>query len=325
MQLHFCFGSVTAEVGRIKTLRIALLGQAAFAEKALDGLLDHGEEIVHVFAPPDPPAGKPDALAARARARGLPLSQPKSFKSDAAFDHFKTLDADLAILAFVTLIVPERILYAPRHKSICFHPSLLPRHRGASGINWAIIQGDAETGVTWFWPDKGIDTGPILIQKRVPIVENDTVGSIYFNTLFPMGIEAMVEAVDLIKSGHAPALVQDESNATYEPPCRDEHAKLDFTKPAREVFNLIRGCDPQPGAYAIVGEKRLRLYEASFSSTRDDSPPGTIVAIVPNGMKIALAGGTVTIKRARIDPNPKKVAPAELASSGDLKVGTKLT
>ena len=150
-------------------MRIALLGQAAFAEKALAALVDHGDEIVHVFAPPDPPAGKPDALAAKARAMGLPLSQPKSFKNDAAFEQFKALDADLAILAFVTLIVPERILYAPRYKSICFHPSLLPRHRGASGINWAIIPGDAETGVTWFWPDKGIDTGPILIQKRVPI------------------------------------------------------------------------------------------------------------------------------------------------------------
>jgi methionyl-tRNA formyltransferase len=305
-------------------LRIALLGQAAFAEKALEALADHGEEIVHVFAPPDPPAGKPDALAAKARAIGLPLSQPKSFKNDAAFEHFKTLDADLAILAFVTLIVPERILYAPRYKSICFHPSLLPRHRGASGINWAIIQGDAETGVTWFWPDKGIDTGPILVQKRVPIAENDTVGSIYFNTLFPMGIDAMVEAVNLIKSGNAPAIAQDERMATYEPPCRDEHARIDFAKPAREVFNLIRGCDPQPGAFANAGDKRLRLYEAGFSKSNPDAEPGTIVAIDADGMTIALAGGAITIKRARIDPNPKKVAPSELAAAGDLRVGSKL-
>jgi methionyl-tRNA formyltransferase len=255
----------------------------------------------------------------------LPLSQPKSFKNDAAFEQFKALDADLAILAFVTLIVPERILYAPRYKSICFHPSLLPRHRGASGINWAIIAGDAETGVTWFWPDKGIDTGPILIQKRVPIAETDTVGSIYFNTLFPMGIDAMVEAVDLIKSGNAPATVQDESKATYEPPCRDEHAKIDFSKPAREVFNLIRGCDPQPGAFANVGEKRVRLYEAGYSASKPDPAPGTIVAIDAEGMKIALAGATLTIKRARIDPNPKKVAPAELAAAGEIGVGAKFS
>ena len=306
-------------------MRIALLGQAAFAEKALDALLSHGDEIVHVFAPPDSPSGKPDPLAAKARQFGLPLSQPKSLKSDAASEHFKALDADLAILAFVTLIVPERILYAPRYKSICFHPSILPRHRGASGINWAIIQGDTETGITWYWPDKGIDTGPILVQKRVPIAENDTVGSIYFNTLFPMGIDAMVEAVDLIKSSNAPALVQDESKATYEPPCRDEHAKIDFAKPAREVFNLIRGCDPQPGAFATAGDERIRLYEAGFSAIRSDSAPGTIVAIDSDGMKIALAGGTITVKRARIDPNPKKATPAELAAAGNLRLGMKLT
>jgi methionyl-tRNA formyltransferase len=306
-------------------LRIALLGQAAFAVKALEALIDHSDEIVHVFAPPDPAGGKPDPLAAKARELGLPLSQPKSFKNDAAFEHFRTLDADLAILAFVTLIVPDRILYAPRYKSICFHPSLLPRHRGASGINWAIIQGDAETGVTWFWPDQGIDTGPILVQKRVPIQEQDTVGSIYFNTLFPMGIDAMIEAVDLIKAGNAPAIVQDESKATYEPPCRDEHAKIDFAKPAREVFNLIRGCDPQPGAFANLGDQRVRLYEASFSGDSAPGDKGKIVAIDSAGMKIALAGGTITVKRARIDPNPKKAAPEELVASGELSVGAKLT
>ncbi|MDO8432327.1 MAG: methionyl-tRNA formyltransferase [Candidatus Binatus sp.] len=306
-------------------MRIALLGQAAFAEKALEALLKHGDEIVHVFAPPDPAAGKPDPLAAKARELGLPLSQPKSFKKEEAYEHFKTLDADLAILAFVTLIVPERILYTPRYKSICFHPSLLPRRRGASGINWAIIEGDAETGVTWFWPDQGIDTGPILVQKRVPIADSDTVGSIYFNTLFPMGIDAMIEAVDLIKAGNPPAIVQDESKATYEAPCRDEHAKIDFSKPARAVFNLIRGCDPQPGAYASLGEKRLRLYDVALSTTTETAAPGTIVAIDSAGMKIALSGGSIVAKRARIDPSPKKVAPADLAASGEISAGAHLT
>jgi methionyl-tRNA formyltransferase len=305
-------------------LRIALLGQAAFAEKALEALVAHGDEIVHVFAPPDPPSGRPDPLKAKAIALGLPLSQPKSFKNDAAFEHFKLLDADLAILAFVTIIVPERILYLPRHKSICFHPSLLPRHRGASGINWAIIEGDAETGVTWFWPDKGIDTGPILVQKRVPIRDSDTTGSIYFNTLFPMGIDTMIEAVELIAAGKAPAIAQDESKATYEAPCRDEHAKVDFARPAREVFNLIRGCDPQPGAYADLDGKRLRLYDAALEAAPSPGAPGTIVSIDGAGMKIALGGATIVVKRVRIEPSPKKVAPAELAASGELKAGARL-
>ena len=303
-------------------MRIILIGQAAFAERALETLVSHGEEIVCVFAPPDPPSGRPDPLKAKAVELGLPLSQPASFRGDAAFEHFKSLNADLAIMAFVTIIVPERILYAPRFKSICFHPSLLPRHRGASAINWAIIQGDAETGVTWFWPDKGIDTGPILIQRRVPVAEGDTTGSLYFNRLFPLGIETMIEAVDLIRAGKAPATTQDEGLATYEPICRDEHAKVDFSKPAREVYNLIRGCDPQPGAFASVAGKKLRLYEAALEAAAPDAPAGTIIDIDGSTMRIALSGATLAVKRVRLEPSTKKVAPSELGS--ELVAGTRL-
>jgi methionyl-tRNA formyltransferase len=306
-------------------LRIALIGQAAFAEKALDALLKHGDEIVHVFSPPDPPAGRPDALTAKARELKLPLSQPTSFKTDAAAEHFIALEADLAVLAFVTLIVPERVLYAPRHQSICFHPSLLPRHRGASSINWTLIAGDKETGVSWFWPDKGLDTGPILLQKKIPVEPNDTVGSIYFNRLFPLGIESMIEAIELVKNGRAPRLAQDESKATYEPICRDEHARVDFSKPANEVHNLIRGCDPQPGSFADAEGRRIRLYEPSLEASSASAAPGTIVSIGGDGMKIALDGGTITIKRARIEPEAKKVAPAELASSGAIREGMRLS
>ncbi|HLH77501.1 MAG TPA: formyltransferase family protein, partial [Candidatus Binataceae bacterium] len=168
-------------------MRIVLIGQAAFAVKALEEIERQGDEIVHVFAPADR-GGRVDPLVLRARDRGLAFSQPASFRGEAAFQQFASLNADLAILAFATIIVPERILYQPRYKSICFHPSLLPRHRGASAINWAIINGDRESGVTWFWPDKGIDTGPILIQKTVPIGPADTTGTLYFNSLFPLGI-----------------------------------------------------------------------------------------------------------------------------------------
>jgi methionyl-tRNA formyltransferase len=306
-------------------LRIALLGQALFAQKALEALVAHGEEIVHVFAPPDPPSGKPDPLKAKALELGLPLSQPRSFKGEAAYEHFKALDADLAVMAFVTIIVPERILYAPKHKSICFHPSLLPRHRGASAINWAIIRGDDETGVTWFWPDKGIDTGPILVQKRVPIGEEDTVGSLYFSQLFPLGIDSMIEAVELIKRGGAPAIPQDERHQSYEPPCRDEHARIDFMRPAREVCNLVRGCDPQPGAFAELSGRRLRMYEPRLETVASASEPGTILSIEKDGMRVALAdSATMLVRRVRLEPEGKKTDPAELAASGALRAGAKL-
>jgi methionyl-tRNA formyltransferase len=304
-------------------LRIVLIGQAAFAEQALVTLHQRGEEIVHVFAPPDPPAGRPDPLKAKAQSLGLPLSQPASFRDPAALEEFKTLDADLAILAFVTIIVPERILYTPRYTSICFHPSLLPRHRGASAINWAIIAGDVETGITWFWPDKGIDTGPILIQRRLLIGPEDTTGSIYFNQIFPLGIATMTEAIEAIKAGTAPRMVQDESSATYEPPCRDEHAGIDFGKPARIIYNLVRGCDPQPGAYAKLGASRIRLYDASFDPMAENAPPGKVVGIGEDGMRISADGGVIKVKRVRIEPSTKKVAPHELAS--DLQAGMRLS
>ena len=306
-------------------MRIALIGQAAFAERALEVLHSRSEEIVQVFAPPDLPGGRPDPLKTKALALGLPLSQPATFRSEEVFDQFRKLEADLLVMAFVTLIVPERILYAPRHKTICFHPSLLPRHRGASAINWTLIMGDANAGVTWFWPDRGIDTGPILLQRSEPVRDEDTVGSLYFNRLFPLGIETMGEAIELIQAGRAPAIAQDERLATYEPPCRDEHAKVDFARPAREVFNLVRGCDPQPAAYANAGGERLRLYEPILENRRNESPAGTVLSIDEAGIRIALEGATMVVRRVRFDSSPKKVAPAELAAAGRLRASIQLT
>jgi methionyl-tRNA formyltransferase len=305
-------------------LRIILIGQAAFAAKALEVFRERGDQIVHVFAPPDSTEGRPDALKTEALELGLPLSQPSSFRAEAAYEHFKSLDADLAVMAFVTIIVPERILYTPRHKSICFHPSLLPRHRGGSAIAWTLIHGDSETGVTWFWPDKGIDTGPILIQRRAPIGPNETTGSLYFNTLFPLGLETLREALALIDEGNPPRIAQDERIATYEPLCRDEHARIDFAKSGFDVHNMIRGCDPQPGAYASLGGRQLRLYEPTVEAEVSGSP-GTIVSADADGLRIALRGASVVVRRVRLEPSRSKVAPAELAASGELRSGIVLS
>ncbi len=308
----------------VNALRIVLIGQAAFAERALATLHARGEQVVRVFVPPDTPGGRLDPLKVKALELGLPVSQPVSFRGEREFEQFRALEADLIIMAFVTMIVPERILYAPRFKSICFHPSLLPRHRGASAINWAIIEGDAETGVTWFWPDRGIDTGPILIQRRVAIGATETTGSLYFNSLFPLGIETMIEAVDQIAAGTAPAMEQDESLATYEAPCRDEHAGIDFRRPAQAIYNLVRGCDPQPGAFATIGGRRLRLYDAIMESGAGLDVPGTIVRIDKDGMRIALDGASMIVRRARFDASAKKVAPADLALAKEIVAGARL-
>lgn len=307
-------------------MRVILIGQAAFAEKVLEVLHARGDSIVHVFAPPDAPgSNRPDPLKAKALELRVPLSQPASFKSEEIFNQFRSLDADLCVMAFVTLIVPERVLFAPRLKTICFHPSLLPRHRGASAINWTLIQGDEETGISWFWPDRGIDTGPLLLQRRMKIGPNDTVGSLYFNTLFPLGIETLGEALKLVESGAPPRIVQDESRATYEPICRDEHAHIDFNKSARDVHNLIRGCDPQPGAYAFLEQAQIRLYDAILGAAEGSSPAGTIVAVDAEGMRVALNDATVLVRKIRLESDSKKVLPSELTPRLALSAGLRLS
>jgi len=303
-------------------LRIILIGQAAFAEKTLEKIIDKGEEVVAVYCPPDPPSGKPDPVKQKAISLGIPVRQHKSFKAPELREEFVALNADLAILAFVSQIVPERVFSAPRLGSVCFHPSLLPKYRGASAINWALIKGETVTGLTLFWVDRGIDTGPILLQKEVPVDPEDTTGSLYFNKIFPLGIEAIGEAVGLIKRGNPPRIVQDESKASYDPPCRDEHAKIDWSKPALEVHNLIRGCDPQPGAHATYDGKMVRIFDARLQNGANRATAGQVTDIGTNEITIALNGGSLAVKRVR--GQGAKMSAAEFARQSGWKIGAQL-
>ena len=298
-------------------MKIMIVGQGPFGEKVLEALIKRGEDIVGVFSPPDKRGESMKAIAERA---GIALFRPVQMKSSEVYEICLKLKPDLTILAFVTDIIPEKLLEIPSLGTICYHPSLLPRHRGASAINWAIIMGDTRTGLTIFWVDKGIDTGPVLLQKEVEIKPDDTTGSIYFNTLFPMGVDAMVEAVELIRRGEAPRIQQDSSRATYEPPCDDRVAAIDFEKPAGEVYNLIRGCDPQPGAYTILRGKRVRLYEAVLLPQRAKGNSGEILSIEEKGIRVASRGGVIRTGKLRMDRG-EKVGSIEFAQGADLKVG----
>jgi methionyl-tRNA formyltransferase len=230
------------------------------------------------------------------------------------------LKPELAILAFVTDIIPEKLLTIPSLGTICYHPSILPRHRGASAINWAIIQGDTRTGLTIFWVDKGIDTGPILLQKEVEIGPDDTTGSLYFNALFPMGVDAMVEAVELIKKGKAPRIPQDDSKATYEPPCDDRVAAVDFEKPIIDVYNFIRGCDPQPGAYTTFREKKVRLYDVRMQSLPIEKRTGEVISFDKDSVQIAVKRGIIKISKLRLEKG-EKMGAMEFVQSVNLKIG----
>jgi methionyl-tRNA formyltransferase len=304
---------------RFMALRIVLIGQAAFGEQTLERLA-RAQEIVAVYCPPDVPGAKPDPLKVKAQAMGIRVLQPKSMKSEEVHRGFAEHRADLGVLAFVTVIVPQRIIELPRLGTICFHPSLLPRYRGGSAINWQIIRGETRGGLTVFWTDAGIDTGPILLQKEVEIGPDDTTGSLYFERIFSLGLDAMAEAVQLIAQGRAPRIAQDESAATYDPLCRGPHVAVEWSRPARQVYDLIRGADPQPGAWAIHRGEKARFYDCRLGAPCD-AEPGRVLAIGEQGAEVALGGARLLVRRLRLGDSLRKVPPVELAREERIAVG----
>jgi methionyl-tRNA formyltransferase len=305
------------------SLRIALFGQAAFAKDVLERLLAAGHEIVGVYAPPA--GARPDPLADAAAARGLRLLRHARFRRkgealpERVAEH-RALGAELNLLAYVTAIVPLEILDAPARASLCFHPSLLPRYRGGAAVAWQILLGAEEAGVTVFRPDAGIDTGPIVVQKGgVRIGAEDTAGSLYYRALYPLGVDAVVEAVEQVDRGSARYRQQDESQASFQGLVDDAVARIDWSRPAAELDRWIRGCDPQPGAWALRGGEPVRLFDARLEPGEAGGAPGTLVHAPEGRLGVAARGGWISFARARVADGPKATA----AESG-LRVGERL-
>ena len=223
----------------------------------------------------------------------------ENLRSNDFFQVYSDLEIDLNVMAFVTVIIPERVINLPSKGTIQYHPSLLPMHRGRSAINWAIVNGEVETGITIFWPDKGIDTGPVLLQKISPITDDDTVSSLYRNSLFPLGVEGLAESVSLIRQGIAPSIIQDESLSTYEPPMEGHLSGIQWMKPAKQIYDLVRGCDSQPGASANLNGELVRLLDASIERRVGPGNYGELIGIDEDGIRIALNGGTLLVRSIR--------------------------
>jgi methionyl-tRNA formyltransferase len=307
-------------------VRIALIGQAAFGEAVFSALRDAGEEIVAVSSITGT-AEHLDPLARAARDAGIAFFDTGKLKKRDALEAYAALRPDLGVMAFVTHILPERVLTLPRLGTIQYHPSLLPRHRGISSMHWAIRNGETKTGLTIFWVDAGIDTGPILLQREVEISPDDTVGTLYFDKLFQPGVDSLVEAARLVREGIAPKIPQDESQATYEPPANDANSGIDFSWPGRRVYDLIRGSNPQPGAHCRFGTRRVRIFDASFTPVEmypaDRNAPGTVMAIDADAIEIALAGGVLSAKRLSLDDG-RKLGAADFAGVTPITQGTRL-
>ncbi len=291
-------------------MRIAIIGQQVFGKAVLDAFLARGDTVAGVFVAPEPAGARPDPLAAAARDKKLPVFPTASYSTAETIDALRGLAVDLGVMAYVLQFVPQSFCRVPRHGTIQFHPSVLPQHRGPSSINWPVMLGKTHTGLTIFRPVDGLDEGPVILQKEVAIGPDDTVASLYFDKIFPLGVAALVEAADLVTSGKAEERIQDESQASYEGWVREAASRINWASPVEIVYNLIRGCNPAPGAWTTEGVRRLYLFESrkivarSFAQVKGLTP-GQVVATSAQSVTVHAQGGFIEVLRCRLDDGKK--------------------
>lgn len=302
-------------------MRVAFIGQQDFGKAALEAFVARGDEIAGVFCKPEKPGEKPDALRAAAEALGLKVFQFASLKSPEAEQAMRALRADIGVMAFVLQFVPQSFATIPTHGTIQYHPSLLPKYRGPSSINWPIARGDRETGLTIFRPTDGLDEGPVILQKTCPIGPDATLGEVYFNSLFPLGVSALLEAADLVVSGKHQEVAQDESQASYEGWFKTEEARINWANHVDQVYNLIRACNPAPGAWTELAGSRVSIFDCRKHLTRRfadvSGKPGDIVRITETSIFINAQGGQIEVLKLRPDDG-KKMGAADFARERQL-------
>ncbi len=307
-------------------MKIAIIGQQDFGKATLDAFLNRGDEVAGVFCAPEKEGAKPDPLRVLAQEKGLRIFQFPSLKTPEAEAAMRELNVDIGVMAFVLQFAPQAFVNIPKHGTIQYHPSLLPKYRGPSSINWPISRGETETGLTIFRPTDGLDEGAVILQKKTAISENDTLGTVYFDRLFPMGVAAMVEAAELVVAGKHTEVIQDESLATYEGWFRANEAKINWHNHVDVIHNLIRGCDPAPGAWTTLAGKKVQLFASKKHPARTfgavKGKPGE-VTVIADSMFISAQGGQIEVGKLKHEDG-KKVGAAEFAQAFGVQPGTLL-
>ena len=305
-------------------MRIAIVGQQDFGKAVLEAFVARGDEVAGVFCAPEKSGAKPDVLKTAAQEKGVQVFQFQSLKTDEAKAAMKKLDAEIGIMAFVLQFAPQDFITIPKHGTIQFHPSLLPKYRGPSSINWPISRGEAKTGLTIFRPTDGLDEGPVILQKETRIGPDDTLGTVYFDRLFPMGVQAMLEAADLVVAGKQRELVQDEAQATYEGWFREAESRIHWANHVDVIHNLIRGCNPAPGAWTTLNGVKLQIFDCNKLPVRTfGAVKGKIGEVVECGaasFQVTAQGGRIEVLRAKLGEG-KKAAAGDLLGAGSIKPG----
>jgi methionyl-tRNA formyltransferase len=307
-------------------MRIAIIGQQDFGKAVLNAFLDRGDEVAAVFCAPEKPGARPDVLRVGAEEKGVTVHQFPNYTSAEAQDVLRALKVDIGIMAYVLLFAPQAFVDIPKHGTIQFHPSLLPLHRGPSSINWPIMLGRQKTGLTIFRPNDGLDEGAVVLQKEVEIGPDDTLGSVYFDKIFPAGVAALLEAADQVVAGTATEFAQDEANATYEGWVREAESRLNWANHIDITYNIIRGCNPAPGAWTTVNGEKLQIFDAKkitariFSAVRGKKL-GQVVEVGAKSMTVHGAGGFIEVLRCKRGDG-KKVAGNEAGIAVGTILGT---
>lgn len=306
-------------------MKVAIVGQQDFGKAVLEACLARGDQVAAVFCAPEKEGARPDALRAAAQDKGLKLHQFKSLKAPEAAQAMQAAGADIGIMAFVLQFAPQAFVTIPKHGTIQYHPSLLPKYRGPSSINWPIARGEKETGLSIFRPTDGLDEGAVILQKKTPIGDNDTLGSVYFDRLFPMGVQAMLEAADRVLAGKHQETVQDESQASYEGWFREAEAHIHWHNHVDAIHDLIRGADPAPGAWTTLGGQKLQFYDSrkerarTFGAVRGKI--GEILGVEEGRLVIAAQGGRILAGKVKLGDG-KKVAATEAGIQAGQILGT---
>lgn len=302
-------------------MRLIVMGQQAFGKDCLAKLLESQDEVAAVYCEPDREGKPADPIKEFALEIGLPVEQPADFSDQATLDTLASYNADLMVMAFVNVFVPEAARDTPKHGSICFHPSLLPKYRGPSAVNWPIIMGDTKSGYSWFYPSDGLDEGDSLLQWECEIGPDDTVIDLYFKKIYPSAVESVLKVANLFRAGDPPRIVPDEAQASYERRCTKKHARIDWNKPVKQVYDLIRGTNPAPGAWTTLNGEELGIFDCRRAP--GDGNSSRVMAVTEEGVEVQCIGGRILLKRVR-PAGQGKISATEWAAAAGIEKGTSL-
>ncbi len=288
-----------------RPLKIVFMGTPDYAVPSLRALHDSGHEVLAVVTQPDRPKGRgrkltPSPVKHTAVQYGYPVLQPEKVRSHTFHEEMTRLAPDLFIVVAFGQILPQRLLDIPGTGSINVHASLLPRYRGAAPIQWAIINGDRETGVTTMMMDKGMDTGDILLMEKTNIGPDETAADLN-DRLSEMGARTMIRTLEKLHNGSLERAPQDHTQATYAPMLRKKDGKIDWSMPAERIECLIRGVTPWPGAYTFSDDMRLKIFKASVLEREISVPPGTILECFPGELRVATGKWAIAIQEIQGD------------------------